>query len=303
MTTLPRLLFLILLVTAALLERCPIGARTGLREPTPRPPATPVPPPVGDRIVYARGVTTSNHEIFMTQPDTAGNGTQLTNHLGDDWHPALSPDGRQIAFVTQRDWPPGPLALYVMSDAGTDLRFVVGPDRSVYIDRVAWSPDGATLAYSWRGGIWTIPAAGGSPNRVTPADMIAWNPTWNPGGNEIAFERQLSAVSNRIWGIRPDGSGLRQLSRGAADEQHPDWGPDPDVLLFSSGNAVFRLQISTGAATLVLPDAQQPASSPDGRRMAFVRSGQIWVANADGTNAVRLTDGPNDRDPDWAVSR
>ncbi len=56
----------------------------------------------------------------------------------------------------------------------------------------------------------------------------------------------------------------------------------------------------TGAAQQIISDGGEPAWSADGARLAFVRAGGIWVANANGSRQKRLTSGSIDRAPAWS---
>ena len=72
----------------------------------------------------------------------------------------------------------------------------------------------------------------------------------------------------------------------------------------------IRLLRADGSQTTIVENASQPSWSPDGMRLAFVRSpsgtgyvGAIWVSDADGSSARQLTIGyPNDRSPVWSPS-
>jgi dipeptidyl aminopeptidase/acylaminoacyl peptidase len=118
--------------------------------------------------------------------------------------------------------------------------------------------------------------------------------------------------------VHPDGSGLRRLVRDADDWR---WSPKEDVLAYTHANDLFRVNVdgtqrkpltSRGCCWLVTP---APAWSPDGRRIAYLRSvrakgvrdplahDQIWVMNADGTEKRPVTrpfpDGGTNEFPRW----
>lgn len=52
----------------------------------------------------------------------------------------------------------------------------------------ALSPDGSTLAFAWRGDIWTVPVEGGIAQQLTQHPSSDSNPHFSPDGKEIAFE-------------------------------------------------------------------------------------------------------------------
>jgi dipeptidyl aminopeptidase/acylaminoacyl peptidase len=126
----------------------------------------------------------------------------------------------------------------------------------------AWSPDGTKLAF-WQGGefplppsIWVMNADGSDRRRLADG----WGPAWSSDG-WIAFQHSGDAEGaddEELYVIRPDGTGQRQITDDQVDDSQPDW-------------------------------------SPDGSRLAFVRSprrqpaDEIYVVNADGTGERRIT--------------
>ena len=121
---------------------------------------------VGGRIAFT-STRDGNDEIYTIGAD-GGNPVRLTNHRANDWFPAWSPDGRRIAFVSERH-ELGIPGIYVMdADGGNPTRLL---DRLARYFFLAWSPDGTRIAFtSGRDGddeIYVMAADGSEPRRLT----------------------------------------------------------------------------------------------------------------------------------------
>src|SRR5215204_2228828 len=235
--------------------------------------------------------TTLNDEIYLT--DEQGSSTvRLTSHPATDTQPAVSPNGKQIAFASRRDTPEfpnpeGDLELYVMGASDEDgdgngdhLRRLT--DNAAADDQPAWSPGGKKLAFhSTRDGndeIYVLDADGtGTPTNLTnhPASDV-W-PVFSPDGSRLAFgsTRDASVAGEvDIWVLHLDGSGMPVNLTDAmvTNERWPAWSPDGTKLAFWSGTG-------NGAG----PDAE------------------LYAVNADGTGTpINLTSNQaGDVFPDW----
>ena len=152
--------------------------------------------------------------------------------------------------------------------------------------------------------LWLWGRASGSrlpvflPGQITFAPDLESSPAVSPDGSAIAYVAQED-----IWVTdRRGGPPLRLTTNGLSND-HPTWSPDGSALLYDSKKGgrtdVFRVSRFGGAPSLVVPDAAEPAVSPDGKTVAFSRSRggedpRIWLAPLeDPTNARQLT-GQND---------
>ena len=177
--------------------------------------------------------------------------------------------------------------------------------------RPAFSPDGNQIAFVLRNtnspGIYTILVSGGKPLRLTSGSQDD-HPRWSPDGREIAFTRR-TAEGVAIYAIPALGGIERRLYAGPAATEFPnsfDWSPDGKFLAISESNRdktrariTLLSLVDSGTRRLTKPGEQdldiEPAFSPDGSTVAFVRSNaggmvsELYVVPTSGGEARRLT--------------
>ena len=93
-------------------------------------------------------------------------------------------------------------------------------------------------------------------------------------------------------------------ARSAAGSHGAASGPGAGTIIYAQmfGNertAVYRLDLTPHHWRRLIANADEPEVSRSGRRVAFVRGRNIWIANGDGTHQVRITRGGRDSDPAW----
>jgi Tol biopolymer transport system component len=204
-----------------------------------------------------------NAEIF-TIPFLPGStqsmetATNLTRNPGGDFRPAFSPDGKEIAFSTDRDTPPtgDPASrsregeIYVMGSDGKNARRLTslpGWDGSP-----VWSLDGQRIYfYALRDQvprIWTMLADGSSPRAVSPPGKYAMSPAVMPDGR-IAYTTAYGPGENMHWKIvsmGPDGTDERDESGTANDYWGPVFNPTTKAML-CYGTGPVEKDVPTGS--------------------------------------------------------
>jgi TolB protein len=109
---------------------------------------------------------------------------QLTNTpTEDDCYPAWSPDGSKILFTSNHSGTP---ELWVMDATGQGAHALT-TGESAGDAPPEWSPDGTKIAYIAKGGVWVMPAAGGSATQLTKGSGEDYAPAWSAKGNEIVY--------------------------------------------------------------------------------------------------------------------
>jgi len=191
------------------------------------------------------------------------------------------------------------------------------------------SPDGSTIAFSWRGDLWTVSSAGGNAVRLTSHPANESRSAFSPDGRRLAFESDRNGPVN-IFIMEVDGTDLRPVSELDAPLTLGGFGVDVaggEAILVSSTieGDVYRsarpFMISPeGGALQRVHDAfgSEAITSPDGRLVAFSRGGSswsrrhyrgsdnrdVWLFNRDTGAFTRLTAwNGNDGKPRWGGPR
>jgi Tol biopolymer transport system component len=170
-------------------------------------------------------------DLARQAPIAAGASVRSTRW---DSSPAYAPDGKRIAFNSNRT---GPQGIWVSDRDGRNA-VQIASFGGVFVDHPAWSPDGATIAFDaspdGRTAVYTVASQGGSPRRITQGPGDSRNPAWSRDGRWIYFESNRSGD----WQLyaRPAGGGeaVRITAKGGAN---PVESTDGAWLLYSKPEA------------------------------------------------------------------
>jgi TolB protein len=233
--------------------------------------------------------------------------------------PGWSPDGSRIAFLSRRQR--GTWDLYVMNADGSGQRRLMPDVRLTGLD---WSPNGRKIAVAGPGqgiiGFYVVNADGSGRRLMSRSGD---GPAWSPDGRRIAFVGRWG-----IWVMNADGSGRRKLTTQSTGRGHGTrlyWSPDGRTLAFLSGgncgdfcHHLYVMNADGSNLKNLTPSlgggpgrgAANPAWSPDGRTIAFVRrdhwpvggfTDAVHVVRLDGSGRRRLTWAPADyAAPAWS---
>lgn len=204
---------------------------------------------------------------FDAQAGQSGNVWRVTGEGGSEGWPTWSPDGRRIAFQSDRS---GNWDIWIINADGSGL---VQLTRHKANDRyAAWSPDGSKMAFtSNRSGneeVWVLSieealAQGDDSSAVnlTKSPKRDRYPMWSPDGNRLTFNTNRDG-NYEVYIMNADGSQPRNVSRSPkSTEGLADWSPDGRRLVLYSdredNKEIFILDLASGNWTNVSND---PAS-------------------------------------------
>lgn len=230
-----------------------------------------------------------------------------------DQNPAVSPNGRRVAWSTNRD---GGSRIYVKNADGT------GPETVLTTEGVArvhsWSPDGSQIYFNNNLGgfpgnneVYRMNADGSSQTNLTNRGTSDVAPAVKPDGTRVLFHsnRNLSSNDFDIHSMNPDGTDVTNLTNNpAGNDLDANWKPDGTQIVFErfasgSNSNIFKMNADGSGVTQLTAQPtglnRNPVWSPDGTRIAFdsgrgTATGQpnnqeVYTMNPDGSDVRRVT--------------
>lgn len=231
---------------------------------------------------------------------------------------AWSPDGKALV-ITDREAVGGPVSLYVFDPAtGARRRLTNPPPNSAGDGSPACSPDGKQVLFLRTTSLsvqdlYVVPMAGGTPRRLTQENRRIFGFAWNPSDGKIVLTSARGG-SSRLWRLDPVSAGFTPIHGVGEGASFLAVSRKGDQLAYTrslTDTNVWRYSLSNPSSPprrLISSTRheQRPVYSPRGDRIAFAsnRSGswEIWVADSEGHNAIKLTshDGPSTGSPAWS---
>jgi tricorn protease len=273
--------------------------------------------PDGGTVAYTRGNNiilwwrpryhgSANYDIY-TRNLTTGRIIRISDYDGMDIWPMWSADGRLLYYVSDQLTPGTPNLVYRLASGSGKPALLTKHSG----DAVRWpgiSRDGSTIAYEYGGDLWSVKTAGGAPQKLTiyarsddkTNPIRRLNLTGGATEAEITPDGKTLALVVRgdLWTIPSDkGGDATRLTNNPANDYDITWSPDGKKIVFASdrkGNFdIYTVDVNTKEEKVISEDPNDensPQFSPDGKSIAFLRSGSqsgIYIASADGTGTPR----------------
>ncbi len=285
--------------------------------------------PDGKWIAFT-SLRTGNYDIFLV-PSEGGEARQVTFHSASDWVNDWSPDGTKLLFYSMRDT--RAFALYSMDLRTHAVKRLTDDEEPLRFG--AWSPDGKTLAYTRGGEPWWRPwyrgsvaasvltkdLATGKVRTLLKTNTQQFWPLWSPDGRALYVTMVYSGSNTpNLWRVPLGGGTPRPITRYTTDAvRFPSMARDGSLLTYvydgclytihPDGTHLTRLDIIARSDDKVnnqerltlTQEADESELSPDGKQLALVVRGDIWLVPVSGGDAKRLTDDPAaDNDINWS---
>ena len=235
--------------------------------------------PNGKKIAFsARSAGERYLDIYVINASRTGETNLTRTKASSEGAPSWSSDSNRIAYLRGSD-PSGEIYndIYVMNSDGTSqTRLIEATDTKnfeVRFESPAWSPDGEKIAFMRT---TSVDFVNSSPSSAVPAT--------GPSG---------------LYVMRPDGTGLRKLSKEMPYAQSPLWSPEGKKIAFSgTGEKKYVVNVGGTEPRELMPNVKDHISSyswsPNGKKIAFAAvhyRGEldIYVIDADGTGQTNLT--------------
>jgi Tol biopolymer transport system component len=243
------------------------------------------------------------------------------SHCVSPTNPIWSPDGKRLTFSVGRD---ETVAVWTVRRDGSGLRRITDDADSCCVAWIRRSgplgrvlppmPSGAaphlsgTVLFDRQNGLDLLSLRTGRVTRLrVTSNQYFDEPSWSPGGREIAFSRPDS----QLYVVSRDGN-LRELTNLSwpGEAKQPAWSPNgQDIAFVTSDDAIDVIQPDGTAPIRQLPaHGENPSWAPSGRELVFDKqyvSGPqtLFTIRTDGTAPTRLTHlGGDQINPAWSPS-
>ncbi len=230
-------------------------------------------------------------DIYI-MPITGGQATRIAEGLPYEMQPQFSPDGKRIAFTSDRG---GGDNIWVMNADGSDKRQVTKEEFRL-LNEPSWSPDGRFVA---------------ARKHFTTQRSLGTGEVWiyHVGGGDgyVAVKRKNEALQKELGepAYAPDGKGI-YYTRNASPGNTFEYAQDSNGSLFE----IDRYDFETGETSTVVRGAggaTRPTPSPDGKLLAFVRRernlSKLYVKDLTSGALTKLYDAlDQDLQETWAVN-
>jgi Tol biopolymer transport system component len=215
-------------------------------------------------------------EIYLLDAD-GQNPMQLTHNGHQNYLPAWSHDGSQIAFLSQEGKDTQTAEIYVIGINGNNEHRLTQNKAPEY--GITWSPDDLQIAFGSKlDGNWQIYLMDAAGTNLHPLTVRAEGsaPTWSPDGQWLSLTSERDGSAN-IYTLTLDGQNQLNVTNDKTVSSNSSWSPDGNKIAFWSerdGMPNIFVMNRDGSNPVNLTntpglEALNPSWSPDGKQIIF----------------------------------
>jgi TolB protein len=239
-------------------------------------------------------------EIYLADYD-GSNGRQLTHDNALSVSPALSPNGRRLAYT---GYQAGYADIYVVDLAtGARVRLVKFPGTN---SGARFSPDGnllaCTVSKDGNPELYVV-ALGGGARRLTHTRGAESCPSWSPDAAEIIYSSDETGAP-QLYRISSSGGSGRLVPTGFGYCTEPSWSPDGQRLTFNvrsgGGFSIAVMDVNGGAARIVT-QGENPVWGADSRHIVYSTGSTISLLDVPSGKSTPVVSGLGKvTEPTWS---
>jgi tricorn protease len=211
---------------------------------------------------------------LWVMPSSGGPARRITSGADQDQWPRFSPDGKQIAFFSDRS---GNKDIWIMPSTGGKATQLTSHKADDFFH--SWSPDKRSIVFcSERSGnkdVWIIDVSSRVTRRMTRHPTADDDPIFSPDGKNIVFDSGRTGSQN-IYVMASTGGTPRRLSRGRFD-QLPSCSPDGRFIAYEvhdiqgQPSSIWVMRADGSCRTQIAAHGSGPRWAPSGRTVVFER--------------------------------